>query len=233
MPQWSSPSTTQLRALVELARGSRLLISDRACVWTTATSKLRAGGVRMGTAQSLMRAGWIEPAAGAGMYYQISEAGRHVAAGLGPGALAPAGSSKVGLAPVDLLRALEKRHPFPAWVLATEVEIGLGERRRVDVLAVSGIEVIAYELKVSRSDFERELKDPRKRARAMELASSFYFCAPVGLINIIELPPRTGLMEVHALGGSHVEHNAERKEPERPDWPLVAAILRAAATRWG
>jgi hypothetical protein len=225
---------TQLRALVELARpGTRLIVNDRVAKWIHAASKLRAGGVRPATAQSLVRAGWIQQVGSVSMYYEISAAGMKIAAGLGPEDLPPLGASKAGLAPVDLLRALERRHPFPAWVLATEVEIGLGERRRVDVLAVSGIEVIAYELKVSRSDFERELEDPRKRARAMELASSFYFCAPVGLINIIELPPRTGLMEVHALGGSHVEHNAERKEPERPDWPLVAAILRAAATRWG
>jgi hypothetical protein len=53
------------------------------------------------------------------------------------------------------------------------------------------------------------------------------------LINVNELPPRTGLVEVYALGGSHVEHNAERKEPERPNWPLVAAILRAGISKWG
>ena len=232
MPELNlAPSTTQLRALVELARGGRVIMTDRAARWMEARATNRAGKIRLTTAKSLLRAGWIEPVGGGGFHFQISTTGRAVIAGIEPETVEAAGRSKVGLAPVDLLRALEAWHPPPRWTLATEVEVGLGEKRRIDVLAVSGIEVVAYELKVSREDFLRELGNPAKRAAAMEFASSFWFCAPVGIVDPLELPPRVGLLEVAWDRSARVVRIAERREAGRPSWPLVAAILRAAAKR--
>ncbi|MGH9158176.1 MAG: hypothetical protein ACRD1K_20600 [Acidimicrobiales bacterium] len=237
MPELTLPgqkygaSTTQLRALVELARGNQIIMSDRAAKWARVQGRARAGAVRLATALSLARAGWIEPFPGSESAWQISPAGRDAAAGIDADDLGPPGVSKAGLAPVDLLRGLERLHPSPLWILATEVDVGLGERHPIDVLAVSGIEVRAYELKLSRSDFQREVASPRKRARAMEFASSFYFCVPAGLIVPAELPARCGLVEIRADGRPVVVVRGPMKEPERPDWHLVAAILRAAARK--
>ncbi len=70
--------------------------------------------------------------------------------------------------------------------LYTEVCGGYGART-MDAWAMNcwestGFRKIAFEVKVSRSDFLRELKDPRKREPAMKVSHQFYFVAPAGMI---------------------------------------------------
>ncbi|MGW5880276.1 hypothetical protein ACWFMI_27390 [Nocardiopsis terrae] len=83
-------------------------------------------------------------------------------------------------------------------LLATEVTAP-GSTRRCDLLRIStrtgqeGIDV--HELKVSRSDWRRELADPDKAGAWLPYCSRMWVVAPPGLIRPAELPAGWGLME--------------------------------------
>lgn len=85
---------------------------------------------------------------------------------------------------------------------------------------------VAYEIKVSRADFRREIRRPQKRRRALELSDQFYFAAPAGLIQRSELPEECGLVEVGDDGVARVV----RRAPVRPARDLhrheVAYLVR-------
>lgn len=63
----------------------------------------------------------------------------------------------------------------------------------IDLLAVScwssqgGYGRVGYEVKVSRSDYRRELLNPSKRALNVEWCNEFYFAVPEGLLTAEEL----------------------------------------------
>jgi hypothetical protein len=54
---------------------------------------------------------------------------------------------------------------------------------------------IAFEIKISRSDFTREIRKPLKRKVALLYSNQFYFVTPPGLLKAEDLPPEAGLME--------------------------------------
>jgi hypothetical protein len=74
---------------------------------------------------------------------------------------------------------------------------------RIDLFALrcwpSGVghRRVAYEVKVSRSDFRSEVKKPEKRQHALGLTHEFYFACPAGLIKPREVPEECGLVYVH------------------------------------
>jgi hypothetical protein len=88
---------------------------------------------------------------------------------------------------------------------------------------------IAFEIKVSRSDFLSEKKKPLKRRAGLLMSNEFYFVAPKGMIKIEELPPECGLMEVDLFNGAlrlGITVKAPQRESIRPTWNLVATLLR-------
>jgi hypothetical protein len=85
---------------------------------------------------------------------------------------------------------------------------------------------IAYEIKLSRSDFRAEKKDPEKRKTAMAVADFFYFAAPRGLIAPMDVPDDCGLLAVYESGRSMILKRAPRTNAKGPDWWFVAAVLR-------
>lgn len=87
-------------------------------------------------------------------------------------------------------------------------------------------EIHAFEVKVSRSDFLRELKDPTKRAFGQLVSTHFYFIAPVKLIGPGELPPDCGLLEVYGDGRIRTRIKAPVHDASRPDWRFVGSALR-------
>lgn len=123
------------------------------------------------------------------------------------------------------LNALRRRYKAEEWALVVELPVGAkrtsAENRRSEALHKQGAETdwdprnntdsridvwamhlwhesqtIAFEIKVDRGDFERELSNPDKRAPAMALAHQFYFVTPKGLIDVAELPEHCGLIEI-------------------------------------
>ena len=155
----------------------------------------------------------------------------------------------------QLLRA---RHaePVGAWAFFAEFIPGIGyastgSDTRLDGWAMNvwpsnGYRTIAYEIKVSRGDFLREMKQPDKRAWALTFTDEFYFVAPRHLIAPGELPDDCGLIEVTRVTarGSYVVDDQlfnmrATKKPvldrrpfkirdrdQRPTWDLLAAVAR-------
>lgn len=141
---------------------------------------------------------------------------------------------------LDVLRAWHNLDPyrwafFPEFIPAVGVAPGNGTRMdawAIDCYPSNGHMTVAYEIKVSRSDFLREIRDPSKRIYAMKWSQQFYFVAPVGLISKSELPLECGLKEVGVLPrmGPDLQLKHTVKAPVRaalsPTWHLVAAVAR-------
>ncbi len=92
-------------------------------------------------------------------------------------------------------------------------------------LRTDGFLRTAFEIKVSASDFCRELADPTKRRAALRFSNKFYFVAPVGIIKPEKVPAACGLIEVS-------EQNALMRTVEAPwhdnapTWAFLASVLR-------
>jgi hypothetical protein len=110
-----------------------------------------------------------------------------------------------------------------------------GSERYLDAWVIgcypsSGMVKTAIEVKISRSDFAREIKQPKKRDSALRISNLFYFAAPKGLIAEKDLPDECGLIEVDALTGkAAVTVEAPYRETCVPSWVFVASLARRAA----
>lgn len=87
---------------------------------------------------------------------------------------------------------------------------------------------IAYEVKVSRSDFLNEVKKPWKREAGMELANKFVYVTPPGLITKDEVPEGCGLMEVHPSGTIRTVVKAPHRDVGQPPLEFIVALIRRA-----
>lgn len=121
---------------------------------------------------------------------------------------------------------LARRHPTAKgeWVFWTEV---FG----IDAFAMrfwgsnAGRIRVAYEVKVSRSDFLAELRKPAKRQLGMALSHEFYFAVPKGLVSVEEVPADCGLVEM-AGTRSKVARKAPRRVPRWFSEDEVRSLLR-------
>ena len=94
------------------------------------------------------------------------------------------------------------------WALFFELANGTGSRvnqRYVDAFAMhlwpsKGHTRIAYEVKVSRADFIRELEQPDNRSWGMEISNEFWFVAPAGVAKEEEIPQDCGILQVSKNG---------------------------------
>lgn len=121
-----------------------------------------------------------------------------------------------------------------ATAIAFEVSAGTGRHaaRRVDAVVMDlwpsrGLILHAIEIKVSRSDFKREIKDGAKAEEIAQHCDLFSIAAPVGLLKEEEVPAAWGLIEI---GGEIVVKFAKRPAvtKARPvDRLFMASMLRA------
>lgn len=139
---------------------------------------------------------------------------------------------------------LHQRHQPPQFACWTEMRGGTGYSgyirhphdsaidQRIDFFAIntwpSQAGCIAYEIKVDRGDWLRELKQPRKRLFAERVAHECYFAAPWGIIRPDEVPEGWGLIVVSPVSTKLTIH-ATRRVIRR--WPL--RFLLAVARRAG
>lgn len=84
---------------------------------------------------------------------------------------------------------------------------GFNANRTFDGVALGlwpsrGHDLHVYEVKVSRSDWKRELADPRKAEDAAKIADRFSVVAPRGVVELAEVPATWGYIE--ASGGVEV-----------------------------
>lgn len=102
----------------------------------------------------------------------------------------------------QVIEALRNRFPQPEWAMFTGVANGTGSHanRWADAVAMNlwpsrGLEIVGFEVKVSRGDMLRELKDPRKADEVAKHCDRWFIA--VGSKSIVgpeELPASWGLL---------------------------------------
>ncbi len=136
----------------------------------------------------------------------------------------------------DVVAALRKLFPPPAWAMFTGVANGTGHRanRWADAVSMGiwpsrGMEVAGFEVKVHRSDWLRELKKPQKAESIFKFCDRWWVAAgSADIVREVEIPPTWGLLVPHAKT-MKVVVDAPKLKPEPLSRSFVAAILRRAA----
>jgi hypothetical protein len=139
----------------------------------------------------------------------------------------------VGLSAAQCVKALRGRFGSPAYALLEQVANGVGFKanRWADAVAISiwpsrGLSIHGFEIKVSRGDWTRELKDPKKSAEIQGYCDNWWIVAPSGMIEPEELPETWGLIEVDAKLKTKVTVKAPKLKPKPIDRQFLAAIVR-------
>jgi hypothetical protein len=140
-------------------------------------------------------------------------------------------------------KAIEFRHRGKGTVLIKELRIGCGyvgaADRAIDVWAIEpnaskGCTAVSYEIKCSRSDFLKDMKDPLKQRGARLFSDQFYFVAPRGMLCAAEIPDWAGLLEPYENATDEWPYltaavAAPMRSKDAPSWPLVVSMLRREA----
>lgn len=135
----------------------------------------------------------------------------------------------------DVRAALKKKFTAPEYALFFEVGDATGGRARrwADALAMGlwpsrGLALQGFEIKVSRSDLQSELKNPAKAESIARYCRHWWLATPPGLVRDGELPDGWGLYEVHPNGLRCIKQAPPLSiEPISPEF--LAAILRRAS----
>lgn len=117
----------------------------------------------------------------------------------------------------DIAQLLRATLPPDAYSLFFEVANGTGSsaRRHMDAVAMSlwpsrGLDLTAYEIKVSRADWQTELKTPQKAEAVARFCDYMIVCAPKDVVDPDTLPPKWGLMIPTGRGKLKIARKAER-----------------------
>lgn len=102
----------------------------------------------------------------------------------------------------DIHDALMARYTEPEWYLGFEVANSCGSEvvRHADAVAICpypsrAFETVGFEIKVSRSDLMRELKDPKKCETMYQFVNEWFLVVPKGLTKGLNIPIRWGILE--------------------------------------
>lgn len=136
----------------------------------------------------------------------------------------------------DVLSVIAGRYQAPEWAFLTQVRSGTGlvkVERYADAVALNcypsrGMELHGFEVKVSVSDWRRELRDPEKSSKIQSYCDRWWVAAPEGVVKKEELPPTWGLLEVTGAW-SNIVRPAPKLTPVPLDRKFLASVLRAAA----
>ena len=125
-------------------------------------------------------------------------------------------------------------------ILFPELRLGSGycgvSQRRIDLFCISsdaGNTTTAYEIKVSRQDFKKDVNDDFKQRGARLYANYFYYVTPTGLLKPEEIPLWAGLIEVdldeYQKGVLHCPRevvSAPLMPKAVPSWGLICSMVR-------
>jgi hypothetical protein len=129
---------------------------------------------------------------------------------------------------------LKRRFCAPEWALFFEVANGTGAMRPryADAIAMNlwpsrGLTLHGFEIKISRSDWQSELKNPAKAEEMAKHCDFWWIVAAKGVVRPGELPPTWGLYEVDGRG---VTMRVQAPQAEQPEITRVfmAALIRRA-----
>ena len=136
----------------------------------------------------------------------------------------------------ELIKALETKYSLQnGYAFFTEITPGLGGGRRADGLAIGlyssrGHYVYGFEVKVRRSDWLHELKDPAKAEAMFPYCNFWYLVAAPGVCNKEELPDGWGLLEP-STRGLRTAVKAVEKEARQMGVDFLSVILRRDCDR--
>lgn len=150
---------------------------------------------------------------------------------------APANVRTQPLTAADVTARLRERFSGQEWAFFAELRGGTAWTResRADGLAMNlwpsrGMEVHGFEIKVSRSDWTRELKNPAKAEQLQQFCDRWWVVlGDEKIIQSGELPPTWGLMVPRGLA-LRVVKEAPKLEAKPLDRPFIAAILKRASS---
>jgi hypothetical protein len=135
--------------------------------------------------------------------------------------------------------ALRKAYPNTEYAIMFEVgnTTGSNVRRHADAIVMNlwpsrGLIIEGFEVKVSRSDWTRELKDPEKAELISRYCDKWWVVAPAGIVHEHEVPALWGYKQVTDGGRIVTVKDAPRKTKEELtalDRGFVAAMLRRAS----
>lgn len=127
-------------------------------------------------------------------------------------------------------------------VFFPELRLGGGysgiAQRRIDLFHISsdaGYATTAYEIKASRGDFLRDIKEVQKQRGARLYSNFFYYVAPIGIISPEEVPDWAGLILIDTTispDAGYRPMNMQRiisapyREKSTPSWGLICSICR-------
>ena len=85
---------------------------------------------------------------------------------------------------------------------------------------------IAIEIKISKSDYQREKAKPEKQKFALAYSNMLFFATPPKMIDPWTLRPDAGLIEVSEEGTIRIVKPAPFREGEPPVWNFMAGVMR-------
>ena len=143
------------------------------------------------------------------------------------------GTESMAITSGEIQDALETKYALPEWAYFPEVSSGTGayHSRTADGIAISlwpsrGYETLGFEIKVSRSDFLREIKNPEKAEELFKYCDKWWLVTPKDLVKVEEVPKTWGLMVIQG-DKLLVVKPAPQLEDVKP-WgrPFVASLMR-------
>lgn len=127
------------------------------------------------------------------------------------------------------------------WAFLTQVRsaAGFDSRRTLDALAFGlwpsrGLHIHGFEIKVSRSDWLRELKAPEKAEEFCGIVDFFWVVTPPDVVQGHELPAKWGHIvtrgqtQLRTVRGAEALHDLTDSRSGQIDRSVVAAMLRSA-----
>ena len=135
----------------------------------------------------------------------------------------------------DVRRALAARFKQPEYAIFFEVNNGTGMnggRRYADAIAMSlwpsrGLHLHGFEIKVSRSDWLSELKNPEKAELFASRCHTWSLVTANDIVKSGEVPAQWGWYEI-VSGKVECRQPPPITEAANPEWHWIAAILRRA-----
>lgn len=120
------------------------------------------------------------------------------------------------------------------WIFLTEFAV---DGRRIDAYALGLWEStrflsVGYEIKVNRGDLLSELKEPEKRAVAMQYCHQFYFVTIKGLAHHTEFPQDCGLIEIWKNKSRHIVVDAPIRDVGEPSWKFAGRIAKDSCRQY-
>lgn len=133
-----------------------------------------------------------------------------------------------------IIALLREAHPSKSFAFFAQVGNATGfecsgwaDAIAMDLWPSRGLHLHGFEVKSHRNDWLRELKNPAKADGFFHRCHTWTVVAPVGVVEVSELPHGWGLMVVKGTRLKTVR-KSEVSAPAAPTWSFLAAILRRA-----